>query len=55
MKARIVTTLQWAACFALPIFLAGCATESSSATAIVQNTQTFLTDVGLQLLTAWVL
>jgi len=55
MKSRIVTILQWAAFFGLPALLGGCTTESLSSTAIVQDVQTFLTDFGLQTLTALLL
>jgi hypothetical protein len=55
MKSRVVIILQWAASLGLPALLGGCTTESLSATAVAQNVQTFLTDFGLQMLTALLL
>jgi len=55
MKSRVVIILQWAVSFGLPALLGGCTTESLSDTPVVQNVQTFLTDFGLQVLTALLL
>ena len=55
MKVRAIIILRWATVIGLPALLGGCTTDSLSATTIVDNVQTFLTDFGLQTLTALLL